>query len=352
MHNAHHAFLNARILVIDDNFDNVRLVTELLEFSGYTNVSVVTDSSTALTVIHSSKPDIILLDLHMPPPDGFEILAMLREDFLRDQFVPVLVFTADAMPETKKKALDAGASDFLTKPGDAAEILLRVRNFLETRRMHVQLQQMNEWLDERVRTRTAELSIARREALEALARAAEFRDDETGQHTKRVGELSALIAEDLGLSIDFVDAIRLAAPLHDVGKIAVPDAVLLKPAKLDQNELELMRRHTIIGERVFARTKSPLMVLAQSIAKNHHEWWDGSGYPAGLAGEAIPLEARIVAVADVFDALVHARPYKPAWSLSEAVAEIERCSGTHFDPKVVESFQRVVTRTRELPLAA
>jgi putative two-component system response regulator len=248
------------------------------------------------------------------------------------------MFTADGTSEAKSKALDAGASDFLTKPGDAEEILLRVKNFLRLRQMHIELERNNTDLANRVRVRTAELSVARREALETLARAAEFRDDETGQHTKRVGELSAAIAQELGQPEEMVDTIRLAAPLHDVGKIAVPDSILLKPGKLDSEEVETMRRHTVVAEAVFAKMESPLMKLAKDIAVNHHERWDGTGYPRGLVGEAIPLAARIVSVADVYDALVHERPYKHAWPHKDAIAEIASQQSKQFDPQVVEAF--------------
>ncbi len=330
--------LEARILVIDDEAENVRLVERFLEWAGYVNVKGLTDSSVALASIRDFSPDIVLLDLHMPKPDGFEILAMLDDDASLDRFLPVLVFTADGTPEAKKRALKAGASDFLTKPGDASEILLRVRNFLQARRMHVELQRHNADLEERVRARTVEVSLARREALETLARAAEFRDDDTGQHTKRVGELSAAIANELGEPQEFIEALRLAAPLHDVGKIAIPDTILLKPGKLDDLQLETMRRHTVVGAQVFSGIKSPLMRLAMEIALNHHERWDGAGYPNGLSGEAIPLAARIVTVADVYDALVHERPYKRAWTHEDTLVELEAQKGKQFDPRIVDGF--------------
>ncbi len=333
---------DAQIIVVDDNPDNVRLVERFLEYAGYLNVQVITNSGLALDVIRKTSPDLILLDLHMPKPDGFEILESLRESSSPGRYVPVLVFTADGTPEARKKALEAGASDFLTKPGDAGEILLRVRNFLQARRMHVELQRHSENLEVKVQARTAELSLARREALEALARAAEFRDDDTGQHTKRVGELSAAIARKIGAPEEWVEAIGLAAPLHDVGKIAIPDSILLKPAKLDERELLEMRQHTVIGGRVFGNAESPLMKLAREIALNHHERWDGSGYPNGLAGAEIPLGARVVAVADVYDALVHERPYKSAWTPAAALAEIESQSGKHFDPRIVSSFFQIM----------
>lgn len=336
------AFADAHIMVIDDNADNVRLVERFLEFAGYLNIQLITDSGSALDAIRKSNPDLILLDLHMPAPDGYDILESLREESFPGRFVPVLVFTADGTSEARKRALEAGASDFLTKPGDSAEILLRVRNFLEARKMHLQLQRHSDDLEAKVQGRTAELLLARREALEALARAAEYRDDDTGQHAMRVGELSAGIARALGAPNEWIEALRLAAPLHDVGKIALPDSILLKPGKLDEDETKFMKRHTEVGSKVFGEAESPLMKLAKEIALNHHEWWNGSGYPNGISGNNIPLCARIVAVADAYDALVNDRPYKRAWLSAEAIAEIESQSGRQFEPRIVRAFLEVV----------
>jgi putative two-component system response regulator len=343
------AFPQARIVVIDDNHENVKLIARFLEWAGYVEVMIMTDSARALEHSLRTQPDLILLDLHMPKPTGYDILEALREEGSPLTYTPILVFTADQTPETKARALNLGASDFLTKPGDAQEILLRVRNFLQLRHMHLSLQQNNDELVQRVEMRTKELSIARREALETLARVAEFRDDSTGQHTRRVGDLSASIATHLGQSEDFIETLRLVAPLHDVGKVSLPDSILLKPGVLTDEERSVMQRHTTVAESVFAGMKSPLMRIAKEIAVNHHERWDGRGYPNGLAGNVIPLAARIVAVADVYDALTNPRPYKESWTASKAVDEIKLKSGTHFDPAVVEAFLRSVEDTHRLP---
>src|SRR5947209_6063739 len=238
-----HTFLEANILVVDDTPDNVTLVAHFLKFAGYKNIRLLTDSSLVMDTVRTFGPDLILLDLHMPEIDGFQILKTLHESGFGEKSIPVLVFTADVTPQARTKALEAGASDFLTKPGDAAEILLRVRNFLHSRKLHLDLERSRQLLEERVWTRTAELSLARREALEALARVAEYQDDETGQHTTRVGDLSARIAKQMGQPDYFVEAIRLAAPLHDIGKVAVPDAILYKTIALDLDEQEAMRLH-------------------------------------------------------------------------------------------------------------
>ena len=231
----------------------------------------------------------------------------------------------------------AGAKDFLAKPFDAQEVVLRIRNLLETRVLHRALATQNTLLEERIRQRTRELEAAQAEVLERLAAATEFRDDDTGQHTQRVGALAARLAEALGLSADWVALIRRAAPLHDVGKIGIPDRILHKPGRLTPRELEVMRTHAVLGARILAGGTSPLMTMAERIARGHHERWDGLGYPDGLRGEETPLEARIVAVADVVDALTHARPYRAAWPLSDVLEVVRRGRGTHFGPTVADA---------------
>ena len=277
----------------------------------------------------------------MPEPNGHKILRAIRTELFPGEYLPVIALTGDTSAETKTQALDAGASDYLVKPADALEILLRIRNFLEARQMHVHLHRYKTHLEEEVRERTADLVASNKGALEALARAAEFRDDETGEHTKRVGDLAADIAASLGSDSAFVEAIRLTAPLHDVGKIAIPDNILLKPGKLDIAEFELVKLHTTVGARLLSIIHSSEMELAKTIAMSHHERWDGTGYPEGLSGDKIPLPARIVAVADVYDALTHERPYKKAWPIDQALAEIQSMSGHFFDPVVVEAFLRI-----------
>jgi len=338
MNDIKHDFLDARILAIDDCEENVTLILRILNFAGYFNVRIMTDSQEAMDMLHQELPDIILLDLQMPQPDGFAILKKLSEISSPTSFTPVLVFTADATPETRKRALDSGASDFLTKPGDPVEILLRVRNFLQARRYHLELIDRAKTLEHEVAQRTAELVSAREEALRVLSKVAEARDDATGEHTSRVGELSAQISKSLEKSQEFIQSIRLAAPLHDLGKISLPDKILLKPGKLDEDELVAMRKHTQVGAEMLSGVESPMMKLALEIAVSHHEKWDGTGYPRGLKGEEIPLAARIVAVADVYDALTHERPYKAAWSHEDAVTEIVSQSGKHFDPEIVDRF--------------
>jgi putative two-component system response regulator len=256
------------------------------------------------------------------------------------------VLTGDHSPESKRRALQLGARDFLNKPFDATEAMLRIRNLLETKFLYRTLEEQNQNLERRVQERTSELQQSQNETLERLARTSEIRDDETGRHTHRVGVLSGSIARSLGFNDQFVELILRAAPLHDVGKIGIPDAILLKPGSLTDAETQVMRSHTVIGARVLSGGKSDVMQMAEKIALSHHERWDGNGYPHGLFGTEIPIEARIVTVADCVDALTHNRPYRMSWPLVQALEEIERCSGSHFDPDVVAALMSSDCRRR------
>jgi len=331
-------FQTATFLIVDDELANVAVVEQLLEQWGCSNVHSTTDPRETIPLFLQLQPDIILLDLMMPEMDGFQVMEGLKPLIAESDFLPILVLTADPTAITKRKALSRGAKDFLTKPFDSEELALRLWNLLETRFLHRALQDQNGVLEEKVQERTQQLQRAELETLECLAAAGEYRDDDTGQHTQRVGEIAARIARNLGLADDEVEAIRRAAPLHDVGKIGISDLILLKPGKLEPIEFATMQQHTLIGAGILSRYHTPLLQLAQNIALTHHERWNGAGYPHGLQGEQIPIEGRIVAVADVFDALTHQRPYKAAWSIAEAVAEIETQSGRQFDEQVVQAF--------------
>jgi len=329
-----------RILIVDDQSTNVLLLEGILQEEDLAFRSL-TDSRQTLPVFLAYEPDLILLDLQMPYLDGFAVMKQLRAVVAPGSFLPILVLTADISPQAKRQALAEGASDFLTKPFDATEVILRIRNLLHTRRLHLRLQAENQLLEQKVRERTADLEATQLEILERLALAAEYRDDDTGQHTRRVGQMSAQIARALGLPELEVDLIERAAPLHDVGKIAIPDAILLKPGKLTPAEFEIMKTHTTRGAEMLSGGRFPLLQRAEEIALTHHERWDGTGH-VGLRGEAIPPAGRIVTVADVFDALTNERPYKQAWPRVEAIKEIVDQSGRQFDPAVVEAFLKVV----------
>lgn len=339
----------ARILMVDDEEANIELLRRILEPAGYENLQATTRPEEVVDLCREYEPDLILLDIMMPGIDGYGILDLLQEEVPEDSYLPVLVLTSDHTQDAKRRALAGGARDFLTKPLSPAEVRLRVRNLLETRFLHLELQDHNRTLEDRVLERTAELERARLEILERLARAAEYRDDNTGEHTRRVGESAAAIARALGLERKDVNLIRRAAPLHDVGKIGIPDEILLSPRRLTEEEFEVMKSHTRIGADLLGSSESSLLQFAEQIALTHHEWWDGSGYPRGLEGEDIPLTGRIVSVADTFDALTHSRPYKEAWSVEEAWRELEDFAGRQFDPTVIEAFEEVLKEIGAVP---
>ncbi|MBA2725262.1 MAG: response regulator [Actinobacteria bacterium] len=332
----------SRILIIDDTPSNCLLLEMILEEEGFSDLRSISDPREAVSTYQEFKPDIILLDLHMPHMSGLEVIKALQAE-IRQAYLPILMLTADVTEDAKLQALSLGAKEFLAKPFNAIEVVLRINNLLDTRNFYKRLQLQNDQLEERVVERSMQLEQAKVETLERLALAAELRDDATGQHTQRVGRVSALLAAALGLPDDKVELIRRAAPLHDIGKIATPDSILLKSGPLTPVEWEVMKRHTSDGGRLLSNSKDPALRLAHIIACTHHERWDGSGY-AGTSGDDIPLEGRIVAVVDVFDALTHQRPYKEAWSLESAIAEITSQSGRQFDPFVVEAFLEVHAR--------
>jgi putative two-component system response regulator len=331
----------ARILIVDDEQANVSVLERLLRRAGYQQLASTTLPREVPALFDSFHPDLVCLDLRMPDLDGLGVLQALAPRLAEAGYLPILMLTGDTSPKSKRRALMLGASDFLTKPFDADEILLRIRNLLEPRFMHLRLREQNLHLEDRVADRTRELDAARIEVLERLARAAEFRDDATGQHTRRVGVVSEMLARAVGMEPGEAELIGRSAPLHDVGKIGIPDQILLKPGTLSPDEFEVMKQHTTIGAELLAGGRSLVMRTAEIIALNHHERWSGAGYPAGRSGEQIPRSARVVALADVFDALTHPRPYRPAWALTDVLAAIQAGIGQHFEPALGETFLRL-----------
>ncbi len=337
--------VRARILIIDRNQADTRTLQAILQQAGYTSVLTAPNLELPLLAVQNRfYPDLIILDLETLHAEGAHLLRRLQGAIPQNEYVPVLAVVPGADLGIWERTLLLLAKDYVIKPFDRTEILFRVKNLLETRLLCLQVQHHNQVLEERVRQRTRDLEAARLEILERLALAAEYRDDATGRHTRRVGRISALIARELGLPAGSVKLIERAAPLHDIGKIAVPDRILLKPGRLTPEEFEVVKAHTVIGARILSGSRFDILRLAEQIALSHHERWDGKGYPQGLSRDRIPLPGRIVAVADVFDALTHVRPYKPAWPWEEAVAEVEAQGGRQFDPQVVDAFLKLAER--------
>lgn len=332
---------DARILIVDDEAVNVRLLVRILESAGYSNVHPTTSPIRAISLFATELPDIVLLDMHMPELDGIELMQHLTAMLPHGEFLPMLMLTGDLSPDVRQRALAQGALDFVTKPFEVSEVLLRIRNLLHTRMLHSELRTRADELEVRVRERTLELEQARIDILHRLALAADYRDDATGEHTRRVGWLTERIALRLNMSKHDAERVGRAAMLHDIGKIGVPDAILLKGTRLTAAEFEVIKQHTVIGRDILAGSPAPLLRVAETIAFTHHERWDGTGYHR-LAGEAIPIEGRIVAVADTFDAIVNDRPYRPAASIDVALVELAAHRGTQFDPQVLDAFMKLV----------
>ena len=333
------------VLVVDDERSNRVALQRTLEDIGFKRILTAEDGESALEALVSERPDLLILDLHMPGMDGFAVLDALRGQ-VADGFLPVLVVTGDKQWELRQRALSMGAKDFLNKPFDVSELGARVLNLLETRRLHLQMHEVNHLLERRVWGRTRELERAKDEILFRLAQAAEYRDDVTGKHAERVGAGSAILAEALGLSPATCDILRRAAPLHDVGKIAIPDAILLKRGPLTPAEREVMESHTVIGAHLLTESTSDIIESARVIALTHHERWDGRGYPNGLSGSEIPIEGQIVSVVDALDALTHTRPYKSSMSYDEAESRLLTDEDTAFAPDLVRALVRARGRLR------
>ena len=350
---------DAKIMIIDDEQLVIKVVKRYLATEGYSNFISVSDSRQAIEKIREELPDVILSDVNMRDVNGLDILRARQKSPIMN-LIPVLILSSNEEKDIKRQALELGATDFLAKPVDPFDLSLRVRNALIVKRHHDHLANYANELEDEVCQRIDELEHSREQIVHCLARAAEYRDNETGEHIIRVGKYCRVIAEELGFSEDYCRKIELSAQLHDVGKIGIPDAVLLNPGRLDAEEFEVMkthcgvgleimeplseldqdrvRRHSSSGAFIMDGVESPMLELAASIARTHHEKWDGTGYPAKLAGESIPIEGRICCVADVFDALCSERPYKPKFPLKKCLEIMLSERGTRFDPKVLDAF--------------
>lgn len=326
-----------KVVIVDDTQVNVTLMQALIGRIAECEPVCFTESAAGLQWCIDNDPDLIIVDYMMPAPDGIEFIQRFRA-LPAKAHVPMLMVTADHEKEVRYRALESGANDFLTKPIDRIEFTSRVKNMLAIRRSHLALSDHAAWLAEEVAKATMEIREREREAVFRLARAAEFRDPETGAHIQRMAHYSKLIAAGLGLDAQQQELILEAAPMHDVGKLGTPDAILLKPGRLSPEEMAVMQQHATIGWEILRDSAAPTLKVAAEIAYTHHEKFDGSGYPRKLAGEGIPLFGRIVAIADVFDALTSARPYKPAWEFDQAWTFVRAQRGTHFDPRCTDAF--------------
>jgi len=334
------------ILVVDDEPKNIQVIGKYLHDKDY-NVSVAANGKAALNFVQNDLPDLILLDIEMPEMDGFNVCKILKSSE-RTSKIPVIFLTAKVGTADILQAFEIGASDYITKPFQTLEVLARVKTQVENKRL-------KENLEELVDARTAELRKALEiiensnfDLIDRLGKAAEFRDNETGMHVVRMGHYSYLLGEAIQLEQSKLDILLSASMMHDLGKIGIPDEILLKPGKLTIEEFEIMKTHTTIGAELLSKSDSQLLILAETIALAHHEKWNGSGYPKGLSGTEIPLEARIVAIADVFDALTSERPYKKAWSVEDTINLIQSEKGKHFDPELVDAFIEILPKVLEI----
>jgi putative two-component system response regulator len=341
----------SRILIVDDDAHARRLLETLLQQNDGFETASAENGSQALELARSFRPHLILLDLMMPGVTGFEVAEQLKAN-PDTQSIPIIVVSALEDRDSRLKGLNAGAAEFLTKPIDRLELKVRVRNLLRLSEFTDFLKNHNQILATQVQERTRELHDSFVESIYTLMRAAEYRDDETGAHVKRISYYTRVLAEHIGMDEQFCDTIFYASPMHDIGKIGISDTILLKPSGFEPTEWEIMKSHSLIGSKILEGNSSPYLKMGQLIALGHHERWDGGGYPMGVRGEENPLPARIMQLADVYDALRSKRPYKPAFDHAKTMDIIAKGDGrtlpTHFDPAVLAAFERCASKMEEI----
>ena len=337
-HSTHSERAMATILIIDDQLTSRQILQQLVSTIESSNtVDAFANPVKALEWSSTNPVDLILVDYKMPEMNGVEFIRKFRSH-PASSHVPVIMVTSIEDKDVRYEALEAGATDFLMKPVDHHECRARCNNLLIQHQQYKIISDRSRWLERRVSEATSEIRLRERETLLRLARAGEYRDEETGNHVIRMAKYSRVIAEQLGFSKEESDVIEMAAPMHDIGKIGIRDDILLKPGKLTAEEFETMKQHTIIGHDILKDSPSKFLQMGGIIALGHHEKFDGTGYPYGKKGDEIPVEARIVAIADVYDALVSERPYKNAWSTEAAIDYMRTHSGKHFDPDCFNAF--------------
>jgi putative two-component system response regulator len=322
-----------KILLVDDTKTNLDLLIQTLRDDH--KLAAALDGKKAIEYAKNNPLDLILLDIMMPEMDGFEVCRRLKEDPTTST-IPIIFITALDASKDKTRGFEIGAVDYITKPFDILEVKARVRTHLNLKLAQEALRNQNVVLEERVLERTKQIADTQNEILERLGLAAELRDCETGQHIKRMSEFCRLMSKAVKFSSEERNNFALASTMHDVGKIGIPDTILLKPGKLTEEEFTVIKKHPAIGARILSGSRSKLLQASETISLTHHEKWDGTGYPGGLRGEEIPLIGRITCICDVFDALISERPYKKAWPVEKAIEEIRLGSGTHFDPALVD----------------
>lgn len=334
-------FSGALIFVVDDDPNILRLIESFLRQQGYSRLELFSDPRDVLARYQHTPPDLVLLDLCMPHMSGYDLMAAIHA---RNEPVPppIIMLSGKNSADDVMQALQLGARDYITKPFRLQELATRVRNLLSVHLAHRLVHDQAAMLEQMVLERTQALKHSRLEVVRRLGRAAEYRDNETGLHTIRMSRYSALLARSLGWTEDEAELMLHASPMHDIGKIGIPDNILLKPGRLDERERAIMQRHTVIGAEILLDGDCDILNMARIIALSHHEKWDGSGYPNSLKGTEIPQAARIVAVADVFDALTSARPYKSVWPVENAATYMQEQAGYHFDPEVVDHFMNLL----------
>ena len=339
---------DVKLLLVDDNAFNLEVIHGTLESAGYEKLTSVSNPLKLSSILDESSFDLILLDINMPIMDGFGVLSLIQQMYAEHERPPVIMLTAQDDTQNRIKAFDAGASDYITKPFNRKELLKRVSLHIDNWVMKQKLLAEKQTLEEKVRERTQAMQEAQFEIVYRLGRASEYRDNETGNHVRRVSMVAEAIARAAGYDDDFCRLIQAASPMHDVGKIGISDLIMLKPGGFTDEEFSIMQSHVTIGGEILANSKSEVLQLAHEITLTHHEKYNGKGYPEGLVGEEIPVSGRIVAIADVFDALTSERPYKKAWPIDKAVALIVREKGEHFDPVLVDAFVSVIPEVEKI----